>query len=98
MSKKWIRGVVTEVKNGVLVFRVPYRVESYTAPPMDLKLPARDREVLDLLVRGKANKEIASALNMGINTVKFHVTNLLRYFDCGTRGELAFKMQRVKLK
>ena len=52
-------------------------------------LSARQREVLDAVVSNRANKEIASRLNITVRTVKFHVSSLLSKFGVETRAELA---------
>jgi len=52
-------------------------------------LSARQREVLDAVVSNRANKEIASRLNITVRTVKFHVSSLLSKFGVETRSELA---------
>ena len=52
-------------------------------------LSARQREVLDAVVGNRANKEIASRLNITVRTVKFHVSSLLSKFGVDTRAELA---------
>jgi len=39
-------------------------------------LSPREQEVLDALVNGHSNKEIARALDMTENTVKFHLKNI----------------------
>lgn len=51
-------------------------------------LTAREAEVLELLCRGMANKEIASTLRLSEKTVKFHVSNLLAKSQMRTRGQL----------
>jgi DNA-binding NarL/FixJ family response regulator len=43
----------------------------------NLELRPREREVLDLLVRGRSNKEIASELGITESTVKCHVSVIL---------------------
>ena len=48
-----------------------------------------ERRVLDLLVEGRTNKEIASALWLTTETIKFHVTNLLRKNGARNRAHLA---------
>ena len=52
------------------------------------KLSARENQVYSRLILGRVNKEIAGDLNMSYRTVKFHVSSLLRKFDCENRGEL----------
>lgn len=44
-------------------------------------LTAREREVLDLLVRGKTTKQIAQSLGIVLTTVDFHRTNILAKMD-----------------
>jgi DNA-binding CsgD family transcriptional regulator len=51
-------------------------------------LSPRERDVLHLLVTGVRNQEIARALGISQNTVKFHVSNLLRKAGARTRAEL----------
>lgn len=52
------------------------------------KLTSRPREVLRLVRKGMANKEIADVLNVSIRTVKFHVSNLLLTFGVSSRYKL----------
>ena len=51
-------------------------------------LSAREREMLLLLVDGKTNKEIADALCISENTVKFHIRNLLQKTGSKNRNDL----------
>jgi DNA-binding NarL/FixJ family response regulator len=52
-------------------------------------LTPREREVFQLLALGKANKEIASVLDLSLGTVKKHRENLQRKLDCHSAAELA---------
>lgn len=52
-------------------------------------LSTREREVLHLLATGARNRDIAAQLGVSDNTVKFHVSNLLRKTGTSTRSELA---------
>jgi len=48
-------------------------------------LTPKEREVLQLLARNLSNKQIALALNVGEETVKWHLKNLFGKFQAGTR-------------
>jgi DNA-binding CsgD family transcriptional regulator len=50
-------------------------------------LAARELEVLQHLVAGQRNRSIALTLGISENTVKFHVRNLFRKLDVGSRTE-----------
>ncbi|MBE4718621.1 MULTISPECIES: LuxR C-terminal-related transcriptional regulator [unclassified Pseudarthrobacter] len=50
-------------------------------------LAARELEVLQHLVAGERNRTIASTLGISENTVKFHVRNLFRKLEVGSRTE-----------
>jgi DNA-binding NarL/FixJ family response regulator len=56
--------------------------------PPDMLTP-RQREVLELLLEGRSNKEIARALNLGEGTVKIHMAALFRTFGVNTRAAAA---------
>jgi DNA-binding NarL/FixJ family response regulator len=56
--------------------------------PADMLTP-RQREVLELLLEGRSNKEIARALNLGEGTVKIHMAALFRTFGVNTRAAAA---------
>lgn len=50
-------------------------------------LAPRELEVLQYLVAGQRNRTIASTLGISENTVKFHVRNLFKKLDVGSRTE-----------
>jgi DNA-binding CsgD family transcriptional regulator/signal transduction histidine kinase len=52
-------------------------------------LSPREREVLRLVASGARNRDIATKLAISENTVKFHVSNLLRKAGARSRAELA---------
>jgi DNA-binding NarL/FixJ family response regulator len=56
-------------------------------PEIDLLTP-REREVLRLLARGYAYKEIASELFISIKTVETHASNVLRKLQLSSRHQL----------
>jgi len=52
-------------------------------------LTPRQQDVLDLLVQGKTNKEIAQSLGLGEGTVKIHMAAIFRYFGVTNRAAAA---------
>jgi len=54
-----------------------------------VKISRREQEVLDGVLQGLGNKEIASRLNVSERTVKFHVSSLLAKFGVTDRIALS---------
>jgi DNA-binding NarL/FixJ family response regulator len=52
------------------------------------QLTARELEVLQLIVHGKSNKEIATVLNLSVNTVSVHRANIMQCLDIHNTAEL----------
>jgi len=52
------------------------------------RLTAREREVLQLLAEGKSNKEVASALNISVNTIETHRARILSKLELHSMNEL----------
>jgi len=67
------------------------------APERPDSLTERETEVLRLLALGKANKEIAVALNIGETTVKTHVSNILMKLGVPSRTQAALYAVRIGL-
>jgi DNA-binding NarL/FixJ family response regulator len=51
-------------------------------------LTAREREVLQLLAEGRANKEVASVLDVGLSTVETHRANLMQKLNLHNTAEI----------
>ena len=66
----------------------------YSVGSVTMKLTRREGEVLGGIVHGKANKEIATSLNVAVRTVKFHVSSLLAKYGVHTRMELVREVTR----
>ena len=73
------------------------------APPADaarLRLPPsmaltpKEREVLELAARNLSNKEIGLAMQVGEETIKWHMKNLFAKLDAGTRKQV---VQRARI-
>lgn len=63
-------------------------LESPANPELD-ELTAREQEVMRLLARGYAYKEIARRLSISIKTVESHASAVLRKLQLSSRNELA---------
>jgi len=61
-------------------------------------LTAREREVLDLIGRGFANKRIARELGIAEKTVKTHVTHVLSKLGVSDRTQAALYVQRLQTR
>ncbi|HEX2281990.1 MAG TPA: response regulator transcription factor [Thermomicrobiales bacterium] len=67
------------------------------APESPEALTERETEVLRLLARGKANKEVAQELSIGEKTVKTHVSNILAKLGVQSRTQAALHAVRIGL-
>ena len=56
-------------------------------------LSSREREVVQMLLAGHSNTEIAGALFITENTVKYHVRNVLQKTGCKNRYDLQRKFK-----
>jgi DNA-binding NarL/FixJ family response regulator len=62
-----------------------------------IPLTERELDVLELIVRGKSNKDIAEALNITIHTVKIHVGNVIQKMGVEDRTQVAIKALQKRL-
>lgn len=58
---------------------------------VDYNLTAREVETLELLVKGCLYKEMAAQLDVGIDTVRYHLNNIYRKLHVRTRTEAVVK-------
>jgi len=65
--------------------RLPVGLESPGKPAV---LTAREMEVLQHIVAGKANKEIAAVLDLSVNTVSVHRANIMESLGMHNTAEL----------
>jgi len=70
---------------------IPDSVLSPTEPPFrtETVLTGRQKEILALLSRGKANKEIARILDITDNTVRVHISAIFQALKVNNRTEAA---------
>jgi DNA-binding NarL/FixJ family response regulator len=60
----------------------------FDAPGKVCKLTAREMEVLQHIVAGKSNKEIAAVLDLSVNTVAVHRANIMEEIGIHNTAEL----------
>lgn len=70
---------------------------------LDLKyrqydLSPRESEIVQLMLEGKTNNEIAETLFISLSTVKTHISHILKKTGTKTREELFFLLQDIPLK
>ena len=67
-----------------------------TGPKPSGSLTRRESEILGLLFRRLANKEIAATLNISESTVKFHVSNIFEKFQIHDRSSLQERLEKQR--
>jgi DNA-binding NarL/FixJ family response regulator len=70
-------------------FISPSASKSLAGRPPASELSAREREILEFIVKGKSNKEIADALGITEGTVKWHVNLILSRLSVSDRTQAA---------
>lgn len=99
----WIRGATSEEGAGRITHMarsaVPTRDRPSAAPRAlpSMVLTPKEREVLEHLARNLSNKEIANAMEVGEETVKWHLKNLFGKLDAGTRKHVVRRAQLLGL-
>ena len=63
---------------------------------MKRKLTPREKEIVEVLVLGYSNKQIASRFGISPQTVKNHLARLFEKFSVSSRLELAMRVVRVE--
>lgn len=64
------------------------RIDKSHKQSADPDLTPRQRQVLELIAAGRANKEIAHRLRISVKTVEFHKTNLMARLGLRTTADL----------
>lgn len=61
-------------------------------------LTGRQREVLDLIVEGKLNKQVAAELGTGEQNIKYHRAHIMQKMGVHSLAELVRVVERLKAK
>lgn len=70
-------------------------IDRRAAPDVLARLTPRQRDVLELLVKGQSNKEIARTLDLGEGTVKIHLAAIFRALNVRNRTEAVVAAQTL---
>lgn len=70
---------------------------SHAHLPSPEVLTPREIELLELMVKGLSNKEIAQAISLSENTVKYHVKHILHKLGAQNRTEAAVQALKIGL-
>ena len=79
---------------------IRFETISPAAPPIEAplgRLSSRQRDVLDQMARGRANKEIAQLLGLSPSTVKTHVAHIIAVVGASNRTEAATRARDLGL-
>jgi LuxR family transcriptional regulator, regulator of acetate metabolism len=102
----WADARTSELSDGAIDLAVerdapaadePVRVQGGDAALRDL-LTRRELDVLEHMVRGETNADIARALVVSEGTVKFHVKNILRKLHASNRAEATSRYLRLSMR
>lgn len=91
-----ITDTIRRVHQGETILHPGIDLQGGKRPKGD-EITPRELEVLQLLVKGHSNKEIASRLSISEDTVKTHVRVLFHKIGVNTRTEAAFEAVRSGL-
>lgn len=86
-SPEELTAAVRALSQGLIVGTSALLFESENEPLEHGPLTEREAEVLGLLAKGLANKQIAASLGISEHTVKFHVSSIYAKLNVTNRAE-----------
>ncbi|MDJ0626430.1 MAG: response regulator transcription factor [Candidatus Caenarcaniphilales bacterium] len=91
----WLDPAIAQTVLKTLPLNLPNHIKTSNSKlQYNLELTQRELEVLEKIVEGKSNKEIASELFITIHTVKAHVCNIINKLAVDDRTQAAVKALR----
>jgi LuxR family transcriptional regulator, maltose regulon positive regulatory protein len=104
----WVRQALSDAPGGAAgapglpgALAAPMRPPPHDAAKVrstpSMALTPKEREVLELLARNLSNKEIGLAMQVGEETIKWHVKNLFAKLDAGTRKQVVSRARILGL-
>ncbi len=89
--------VMTRRTTARLMAGISQMGQAQAASPSPEDLTPRELELLEHLVKGLSNKEIAQTMSLSENTVKYHIKHILQKLGVQNRTEAAVQAVRVGL-
>ncbi len=88
---KTVNIVLGVVIAGLLFFMI--RTKRKRNPTVIIDLSKQEKNIKELILEGKSNKEIANELFISLSTVKSHITNIYNKLNVSNRKELFQKIE-----
>ncbi|HLO32658.1 MAG TPA: helix-turn-helix transcriptional regulator, partial [Anaerolineales bacterium] len=63
-----------------------------------IRFSEREKQVIELLVQGQSNKQMALALGVSLRTVEFHLSNIYGKLGVTSRTEAALRLSKTDLR
>jgi two-component system, NarL family, nitrate/nitrite response regulator NarL len=83
---------------GTLLRRVGALARECRGDVPEVRLTARETQIVALIDDGLSNKEIAARLHISLATVKNHIHNLLEKLNVSRRGEAAARARKLRVR
>jgi len=76
--------------------KIPAQINNIETIYEKHKISKREKEIVDLILEGKSNKEIQSMLYISLHTVKNHIYSLYQKLGVKSRGQLVYLILESK--
>jgi DNA-binding NarL/FixJ family response regulator len=83
-----LAGAVRRVAEGRTVIDPALQAQAEAEPSVAAKISPRERQVLQLIVEGRTNREIAALLGLSVHTVSVHRANIMGELGMHNTAEL----------
>jgi DNA-binding CsgD family transcriptional regulator/methionine-rich copper-binding protein CopC len=80
---------------GLKLIAAEIAVDSLDSSLAGTGISSRERDIIELMLEGLGNKDIAERLFISLNTVKTHNRNIFRKMNVGSRFELVMKLKNT---
>lgn len=85
-----------QYRNGQFFISMNFEDEESAISDYKLKFTKREADIIDGIIQGKNNAQLANSLNLSENTIKTHIQNIYRKVGANNRTELAYILMMNK--